>query len=242
MIKKIKAICLSTAFFAIAYSMGILTEVHAATFFGPTPYLEAADSPFSGTSFQYYYLEDFEDGLLNTPGVAISHGRTTGSGDFTDSVDADDGFIDGNGNAGDSWRTLRDTNSLTIEFDVAALTTLPTHAGVVWTDVGEVTSGSFGIGTVSFEAFDALGVSLGIVGPNILGDGSNRGGTAEDRFYGVVSTGGIASMVITTSNSVDWEIDHVQYGLASVPVPGAALLFGSGLIGLIGFVRRKACI
>jgi hypothetical protein len=41
---------------------------HAATFTGPTgPYLQASDSPFSGVSFQYFHLEDLEDGALDTP-------------------------------------------------------------------------------------------------------------------------------------------------------------------------------
>ena len=42
----------------------------ATMFLGPTPYLSQADSPFDlselGTTF---FLEDFEDGELNTPGI-----------------------------------------------------------------------------------------------------------------------------------------------------------------------------
>jgi len=77
------------------------------TLFGPTPYLSAADSPFNlsgrGTTF---FLEDFEDGLINTPGLNISQvfgGATVNPpGSLTDSVDADDGVIDGSGTAGHS--------------------------------------------------------------------------------------------------------------------------------------------
>ncbi len=32
-------------------------------------YARASDSPFSATSFSWFYLENFEDHLLNTPGV-----------------------------------------------------------------------------------------------------------------------------------------------------------------------------
>ena len=44
---------------------------------GPSAYLEFADSPFSSLSFDYFYLEDFEDGLFNVPGVTA----TTVAGD-----------------------------------------------------------------------------------------------------------------------------------------------------------------
>jgi hypothetical protein len=33
-------------------------------------YASASDSPFNGLNFSYFYLEDFEDLLLNTPGVS----------------------------------------------------------------------------------------------------------------------------------------------------------------------------
>lgn len=36
-----------------------------------------------------------------------------------------------------------------------------------------------------------------------------------------------------------WGLDNVQVAVAPVPVPSAVWLFGSGLLGLIGFVRRK---
>jgi len=47
-----------------------LPRLAAATPIGPTPYLSFSDSPFSGGSFSWFYLEDFEDRLL-TPGVSI---------------------------------------------------------------------------------------------------------------------------------------------------------------------------
>lgn len=36
-----------------------------------------------------------------------------------------------------------------------------------------------------------------------------------------------------------WGLDNVQVAVAPVPVPPAVWLFGSGLLGLIGFARRK---
>ncbi len=60
------------------------------TFLGPTPDLSAADSPFDLSS--NFYLEDFEDGALNTPGVSGNVKVQSGFVDI-DSVDADDGVI-----------------------------------------------------------------------------------------------------------------------------------------------------
>jgi hypothetical protein len=37
-----------------------------------------------------------------------------------------------------------------------------------------------------------------------------------------------------------WGLDNVQVEVTPVPVPAAAWLFGSGLLGLIGFARRRA--
>ena len=44
--------------------------------FGPTAYLEASASPFAAIDFSggYFYLEDFEDHALNSPGAAATSG------------------------------------------------------------------------------------------------------------------------------------------------------------------------
>ncbi|MXX39720.1 MAG: hypothetical protein F4Z85_16945 [Gemmatimonadetes bacterium] len=36
------------------------------------PYRSFADSPFKNNHYLYFYLEDFEDGKLNTPGVSVN--------------------------------------------------------------------------------------------------------------------------------------------------------------------------
>lgn len=177
---------------------------------GPSPYLSVADSPFASLTLRYFHLETFEDGALNTPGVTASAGSVLGPGTSTDSVDADDGSIDGSGNAGHSWYP----GAVTVAFDFRAgdLGVLPTHVGIVWTDVGNTTEG-LGSGPVIVEAFDADQNRLAAIGPVVLGDGQVTGGTDEDRFFGVVAAAGIARLVVrmpTTLN--DWEIDHLQYG------------------------------
>jgi hypothetical protein len=175
----------------------------------PKGYLGAFDSPFAGVDFAYFYLEDFEDAMLNTPGVSDTGGRassTFGPG-VIDSVDADDGNPADNRcikvvGTCDAWWG---GGSLTFTFDAAALGGLPTHAGAVWTDGG---------GLVGFEAFgadDKLVYEVkpfsedGFPGPNVTSD------TSEDRFFGAYAPGGISSIrVYNTAGGV--EVDHLQYG------------------------------
>ena len=172
------------------------------TFTGPTPYLSRADSPFAAElNAGHVYLEDFECGSILVPGVTASSGSVIPPGfeGLIDSVDADDGVIDGSGLNGHSFFT---SNSVTFTFDQTTLGAFPTVAGIVWTD---------GDTPVTFEAFDSVGASLGTIGPVLLQDGSNAGGTAEDRFFGVTFAGGISK--ITISNAGGLEVDHLQYGL-----------------------------
>ena len=225
-----------------------LPHLAAASPIGPTPYRSFSDSPFSGGSFAWFYLEDFEDGLLNTPGVSVSPSSVAiAVGGYTDSVDGDDGFIDGSGSNGHSLWSNFANSFFAFDFSAAALGALPTHVGLVWTDVGNVATGNYGFTDVTFEAFDENGVTLGVTGPLVLGDGAISGQTAEDRFFGAINSGGISRVEIRSPDTNDWEVDHLQYGLTAVraldtqPVPEPAtsglLLTGLGLI--VRKLRRK---
>lgn len=207
---------------AILLSMSVAAPAFA-TGIGPSPYLSSADSPLAGPAYTYFHLENFEDGVLNTPGVVLSAGLTTiaGPGPQTDSVDGDDGVIDGSGVAGRSLLALQ-TNSFRFDFDAMLLGGLPTHAGVVWTDVGR-TNLTVGSGLVQFRAFDSASMEVASIDA-VLGDGDTFGATAEDRFFGAENPAGIAYITISMPDSVDWEIDHLQYGL--IPSPGAAAVIG----------------
>ena len=219
----------------------------APVFYGPTPYLSVADSPFVGpdssTPFSpadlgvNFFLEDFEDGLLNTPGVSASVSDSVngtygprGPTVISDSIDADDGAIDGVGYA---WSYHVDPSTygdefILFTFDAITLGKYPTYAGIVWTDGG---------GETIFEAFDPYGVSLGAIGPVLIANDGVMGETDEDHFFGVFYEDGISAIRISSGQS-GIEADHLQYG-SVVPLPPALWLFGTGLLGLIGVARKK---
>ncbi len=200
--------------------------------FEDSSYLSGFDSPFElfGPDSDFF-LEDFEDGMLNTPGLLGFGGEIRFPSNFTDSVDADDGSIDGFGLEGHNYWAFTGLGGpvARFEFDAKALGGLPRQVGLVWTD-GNTSAITY------FEAFDNNGQSLGIL-ELVLGDDKHQGGTAEDRFIGAVFEGGISAIEIrATLGRI--ELDHVQYG-DIVPAPGVLALLGlSGLIGRRSRRRR----
>lgn len=173
----------------------------------PLPYRSFSDSPFNGVALGYFHLENWEDGLVNTPGVTTSSttlGSSFGAG-FIDSVDGDDGAVNGtcskpDGICDSGWSS----GAFTFTFDAAALGALPTHVGVVWTD------GSGNI-DVTFEAYDANDVLIAGATTSGIGDGGNSGTVEEDRFFGIVAPVGVRRIVVINSGG-GLEVDHLQYG------------------------------
>jgi hypothetical protein len=219
------------------------------TILGPSPYLAfdnpaagVAVSPFRSLGFNYFHLEDFEDGTLNTPGVTIQEFATTNiSLVFSDSVDGDDGVIDGfaTGNSRSLFSNFT-TSSFTFQFSQSALGELPTHAGIVWTDIGRNGGGNPSpsdlLNNTLFEAFGPTGLSLGVIGPFSLGDDRIDRTTSEDRFFGVISMGGISAIRISMPGKNNWEVDHLQYG-SIIPAPTSVAVLGFG--GLVAARRRR---
>ena len=190
-------------------------------------YTSLESSPFYGSSV---HLERFEDGLLNVGGVT-ANGFIKPASAMTDSVDRDDGTVDGFGH-GQSYSSGF-KNSITFTFSQNAQGKMPTMAGLVWTD-GHANS------TITFRAWDKFGTFLGKIQAT-LGDAMRNGTTAEDRFFGVKSTTGISRIEIV-SNFAGFEIDHLQfsyYSFAVVPVPPALALGAAGLGGVAVFRRIR---
>ena len=233
---------MKTHFCRLARVLFVLTivlpsSIQAATLgFGPTPYLSSADRP-AGIFCEScpLVLEDFEDGTYADSGITISDGRilepfsVSGLDNFvTDSVDGDDGTIDGSGNAGHSWFFAG--SSVTITFDSPAKA-----AGLVWTD-GDMASTN-----VILSAYDSdLNLLLSLDAGD-LADDFYTGETAEDSFLGVLSDTGIAQLTIAnTGGGSGIEIDHIQYQTCPecIPEPGTLVLACLALVTCLTWLRR----
>lgn len=205
-------------------------QAAAPVFWEPTPYLSSADIPLGFyASGSPDFLDTLEDGALNGQlttdiGVVIGPGQFDG---VRDSVDTDDGVIDGQGTAGRSYFVNPGFLGVTFTFTG---TQLPTAFGLVWTD---------GFGDVSFSATAGNGASLGSIVRNGFNDPFVSGGTAEDRFFGVQFDGGIRSITIS-GQSGGLELDHIQYGvMPGVPEPSSWLLLLAGIATLWRWSRRQ---
>jgi hypothetical protein len=217
---------------ALAITAAMLAQPAAAAtfFFTDTAYRSAADVPagfYAGGAPTL--LEDFEDGSLDAS-LSASAGSVIGTvnGSFVglqDSVDGDDGVVDGKISRGNDWFSGAGSVGVTFTFNGAVL---PTAFGLVWTDGG---------GPVTFRATAGDGTLLGNLTRSGFADNSNSSTTLEDRFFGVNSPGGIKSIFISNERG-GIEVDHVQYGAAPVPLPAAGWLMLTGLAGLAARRRR----
>ena len=83
-------------------------------------------------------------------------------------------------------------------------------------------------------------------GYNILGTGAWGGydySHTYDHGQGRISVDGDSGSGWTTGYGSDWTVSSLEvynYNVSTVPVPAAAWLFGSALLGFFGFSRRKA--
>ena len=170
---------------------------------GPSPYLQASDSPWTNLTFTNFVLEDFEDQMLPA-GVTASTFRWGSSFGLAivESVDGDDG--DPTNGVCNPCEAVWSSSSVTFTFDPTVLGQLPTHVGLVVTDAF---TANVSVNLSASSACTALGALTSDI---TFGDGSIRGETAEDRFVGFISPAGISSITISVGGPL--EIDHLQFG------------------------------
>lgn len=208
----------------------------ATTTFGPSAYLQTGDTPAGFFCPECVgWIEDFELDGVPDPFITIDNGMALDPNSFsglmnsvTDSVDGDDGSVDGQGNGGWSW--FADTNSIAISFANTVK-----NAGLVFTDGDRVST------NIRLEAFDSGGNLLAAIDGGDLADDTFTGETAEDRFMGFNDTdAGIASIVLTMDGGSGIEIDHVHWQEAcAIPEPSTSLMALFAVLGLIGLRKRR---
>lgn len=230
-------------FFGALLVTGLLISAANAgtTTFGPSAYLSETPDLTGDTPDGYFcrecsgWIEDFEMGTVD-PFLSIDSGEVlfprTFSGlmnSVTDSVDGDDGVIDGFGNDGHSW--FAPNSSVTVSFANPVK-----NAGLVFTDGDRIST------NVRLEAFDIDGNSLAIINAGDLADDTFTGETAEDTFMGFQDMdASISSITLSLDAGIGIEIDHISWQEAcAIPEPSSALISVLGLFALIGFRRRRA--
>lgn len=242
---------LSRKFIAVASAVLLVPSmVHAATVsWGPSEYLEAdqisQDTPagffdFSTPGYQTAWIEDFEDGnptpapdpfLSISPGAILQPNTLNPVGSsITDSVDGDDGLVDGSGTNAHSW-SVSGASDVTVTFANAVRA-----AGLVFTD-GDPNSTN-----VILEAFDAANNLLGTIDAGDLADSFRTGQTTEDRFLGFTDdTTLIKSIKLSLVGGTGLEIDHVQWQepASVVPEPSTHFMALFALLGLVGLRRGR---
>ncbi len=89
-------------------------------------------------------------------------------------------------------------------------------------------------GSLLLTAYDSLG---NVIGTRVNGlDGLGPNG----RTLMTLSLAGIHSFSVSTPGQDTFGVDQIELGqISNVPEPGSLMLFGSGLVGLAGVVRRK---
>ena len=202
------------------------------TYFEIPNYRSVEDSPFRDIA--EFYLEDFEDGMLNTPNVSSPTGFVFTVGDVR-SVDGDDGVIDGISNG---FGALRSTEPVTpfhlFAFTPDALGRYPNFVGVVVTHEPNLSSA-----TDSYSALSGLGSNLpgsrGFAVDDLVAVTNEFGNVAPARFVGLYWSEGISLFGVSRA----LQLDHLQYSYAAIPEPAPVAQISLAIIGAI--LRRRRC-
>ncbi|MBW1768500.1 MAG: hypothetical protein JRJ65_15825 [Deltaproteobacteria bacterium] len=151
-------------------------------------YLTFDDSPFGSLNLNPFSLEDFEDGVLNTPGLSIS-GTPAGNPVEGGGVASDTG--DGSGQA---LRLSTDTQQRSLNFNSDAADGYPTHAGFVFYGTDDI---------LTATCYSPSGNFTGVDHKLLNGE-----------FIGFYRPCGIGSITLTSTPHPlgGFFLDHIQYG------------------------------
>ncbi len=180
------------------------------------------------TGATYFFLEDFEDGQLDSPGLSFSGAgtvRTTDGRNGSELKSSASGVAEEGTTVRGGFR-FTSANVTTWTFDSTALGgNLPTYFGFAipedWNGASDYAK--------TVIAYD--------INDNVIGTIDNTGGVTPSAvpFYGFKTDVGIAYLQIA-SNSPG-ESDHFQYGYQAVPEPSALMMIS--LLGCFCLLRRK---
>ncbi len=220
---------MKTLFYAAFFCLLSLNAQATLISYGPTKYLQTSDSPwYQGIQNGTIYLEEFKDGLLNSPFVS-ANGRIRGPGDRR-SVDADDGLLDGRGENGGTW-AVGDGEILELSFNPNEENLLPAFIGIVITktarDFERISVSTLGEANLTRFQFDLTPLFEKSNG-DFLFDSS------EAQFVGFYAPEGIVSVSFGAARF----FDHLQYGYA-IPEPVSAMLACAGMGFLVTHRRRR---
>jgi hypothetical protein len=222
------------AFLAVALSPSLAGA--APVFYSSGPYLSLADSrlPAAAPGMRFY-LEDFEDGALDTLGVVANGGNAKsfevlGPGA---AASVENGALGHALKSTVGWQQYGSkTNTLyfselTLDFDPRILGTFPDSAGLVITKF-ESPATEF-----ILYAYDAAGNRFGELE-------GNSAGLTGNHFLGVTSPLGISRIDLITAvwdAPSGFQVDHVQ--LRVTPEPGLLMLAGSAAVVLFLAERSR---
>ena len=100
-----------------------------------------------------------------------------------------------------------------------------------WSEVGGFITGNAAITLAAYDSSDVLLGSVSTPGENYVTSGRD-----PNIFLSVASSAGIAYAIFRGPGANTFTLDNFTY--AVVPLPGALLLFGSALAGLLTFGAR----
>ena len=181
-----------------------------------------------------------------------------------DWINADDNLITRDTISGLNWLDMTETNDMSYNFVNSQLGVGGQFEGWRYASSEEAINlwGNFGINLAGSGLGSSVGLNTGIVtATDFFGDTSAEYSSQNTGSAGLVSDSPASGMHTAMgayfnqpSNTSYYYQDSIIFGddthylyygsylvqTSSVPVPAAAWLFGSGLLGLIGLARRKS--